>query len=56
MKLQTKNQAKKVLHEVIKSLEDHSEGLGTDHHFYKESQEDLIKLYAVFEFLYKEED
>ena len=55
MKLQTKDQTKKVLHEVIKSLEDHAEGLGSDHPFYKESQEDLIKLDAVFESLYVEE-
>ena len=56
MNLQTKDRAKRVLNEVIHSLADHAEGLGTDHHFYKESQEDLIKLYGVFEFLFNEEN
>ena len=46
-----KDLAKRTLNEVIKSLNDHAEDLGTDHHFYKELQDDITKI-SELQFLF----
>ena len=56
MEIENKYRAKRVLNEVMQSLWEYAEGLGTDHHSYKEFVAYQNKLYDISQFIHKSED